>query len=78
VGYSDDLGAVTNRKALIGQHRLDGGHDTRGRPVLPHVEGGLDKEDGKQDYGESQVRRGRGFTQGLPGDEDKNGCDEED
>lgn len=72
VGKEGDLLSVAYYKAVFREQVLDRVHDTRRRPVLPHVKCSLDEEHSKQDDSQGKVRRRRGLSQGSPRDKDQN------
>ena len=76
-GHDGDLYAIPDDEALFGNHVFDGCHDAGRRPILPHVEGGLDEPDGNQYNGEGQVGQYRRVAQRAPCDEDEDSADEE-
>lgn len=72
LGKHGNLVAVTNDLAAFREHGLDGCHDPRRRPVLPHVEAGLDEEHGEEDNGKREIGIRGGLSKRTPCDEDEN------
>lgn len=77
IGEHGHLNTVSDDLTLIWQHTFDTCHDPTGAPVLPHVEASLDKKYREKDDRQGQISLRRRVTQGLPGNEDKNGRDEQ-
>lgn len=72
--HDSDLYSLPDDETPFWNHVLDGCHDTGRRPILPHVEGGLDEPDSNQDNGKRQVSQYRGVAQRSPCNEDEDGA----
>lgn len=70
--------SITDELTVLRQHRLNRRHDTRRRPILPHVESSLNEEHSDEHNSEGKVRWCRWLAQGAPSDEDEDRGEEKD